>query len=243
MLALVSDIRERGIDQPIIVDPESQIMDGRHRHRAAKIITLDVVPCIVRDSSEAGEIIRAAIFQRRHYSKSALAWLALPYVIAATFNGRAKWAAKAASPWKSELPSDLAQAKTQEQLADELGLSRETLRQAMAVGELFAARPEVREEFLPRLMAGEASFWNILSAVAGRDATKGKARPGLAESQLELFDSTWSHLKRGASAWKRFNDSQKEVVMQQFRATAAHLPMELRHALAEVLTSFDAPAK
>lgn len=240
MLALVADIRERGIDQPLITDAESQVLDGRHRLRAARIVNLATVPCLIRTGQEAGAIIRAAIFRRRHYSKCALAWQALPYVIAATMNGRAKWATKAASPWKSELPSDLATAKTQEQLADDLGISRETLRQGMSVGELFAARPDIRDEFLPKLLAGEASFWNILSAVAGRDATKGKERPGLAESQLELFDSTWSHLKRGASAWKRFDDSQKEVVMQQFRATAAALPQELRHALAEVLTSFDA---
>lgn len=240
MLALVADIRQRGIDQPLITDDKHQVLDGRHRLRAALIVKLDVVPCLIRTAQDAGNIIRAAIFQRRHYSKCALAWQALPYVIASTNFGKAKWAAKAASAWKSELPSTWHDGLTQENMADQLGLSRETLRQAMACGELFASRPETRDEFLPKLLAGEASFWNILSAVAGRDATKGKERPGLAASQLELFDSTWSHLKRGASAWKRFDDSQKEVVMQQFRATAAALPQELRHALAEVLTSFDA---
>ena len=49
---LREDIRARGIDQPIIVDGQNRIVDGRHRWRAAKAIRIPQVPVIIRDDAE-----------------------------------------------------------------------------------------------------------------------------------------------------------------------------------------------
>src|SRR5579884_2996775 len=76
--ALVEDIRERGIDQPIIIDSEDQIVDGRERWEAAKLLQLETIECIVCDQGEVMGIIVGNLVHRKHYTKGALAYVVFP---------------------------------------------------------------------------------------------------------------------------------------------------------------------
>lgn len=78
MAALIDDIVARGIDQPLILDPNNRILDGRHRWRAASRANIPTVPVQIRPESDAAGIILGTILQRRHYGKSALAYMAYP---------------------------------------------------------------------------------------------------------------------------------------------------------------------
>ena len=75
---MTADIEERGIDEALIVDEKNRVMSGRVRLRIALDLRLPEVVITRRSSAEAASLIVQSLLQRRHYSKSALAYLAFP---------------------------------------------------------------------------------------------------------------------------------------------------------------------
>lgn len=69
------DIRDRGVLHPLIVTPDKQILDGRHRWRAAKRLGLQIVPCREAPADEALAIIVGTLLARRHYTAGQRAYL------------------------------------------------------------------------------------------------------------------------------------------------------------------------
>src|SRR5690348_15322129 len=83
LIALLDDIRAHGIQSPLEINKHNQIVDGRHRWRAAKKLNLKDVPVMVHDDGEVIAIILRSLLLRRHYTKSALAYTAHPMLRAA----------------------------------------------------------------------------------------------------------------------------------------------------------------
>lgn len=64
---LVEAMREKGQLQPILVRPMAEsalgasgayrVIDGHHRLRAARELGMEVVPCVVKETDDAGEVI------------------------------------------------------------------------------------------------------------------------------------------------------------------------------------------
>lgn len=77
--ALLNDIRDRGVDNPLLVTESGEILDGKHRHKAAMRLGVESLPCVIRDAGDARTIVVQSLVQRRHYSKGALAFAVLPY--------------------------------------------------------------------------------------------------------------------------------------------------------------------
>ena len=74
---LVADIGERGIAVPLDVNSRGEVLDGRHRLRAAGELGLESVPVrVVETEDELAYILRAAI-NHRHLDASQRAALAL----------------------------------------------------------------------------------------------------------------------------------------------------------------------
>ena len=74
---LVADIGERGIAVPLEVNSRGEVLDGRHRLRAAGELGLESVPVrVVESEDELAYILRAAI-NHRHLDASQRAALAL----------------------------------------------------------------------------------------------------------------------------------------------------------------------
>jgi ParB-like chromosome segregation protein Spo0J len=68
---IIADIVARGIDVPLILGKDQELLDGRIRLRAAFAAGLPSVPCIVREDGDAmaATIILASLCHRKHYTK------------------------------------------------------------------------------------------------------------------------------------------------------------------------------
>src|SRR5947209_67916 len=73
---MTADVEERGIDEPLKVDEKNRVVDGRIRLRAMLNLNALEIEIVRVASAEAATIIVQSLLQRRHHSKSALAYLA-----------------------------------------------------------------------------------------------------------------------------------------------------------------------
>ncbi len=192
-VALIESIRERGIDQAILADASYKILDGRHRHRAAKTLKLATVPVVIREETEAASIILDSLLARRHFTKSALAYIALPLYDKAAAEGRQRRT--------GAKPSGSAFAMKASDFSTRLGISKDTFEQARDVRELFAKRPDLKAEFEPKIFSGDMSLWNVRSAAGGRDKTKGVARK---DSQRTFEDLVGDWIELGVHRLKHW---------------------------------------
>lgn len=77
--ALVEDIREYGVRDPIKVTKTGEIVDGRRRWTAAKRLQIDV-PAIEVDEEDAPMAIIASVAHRTYPSEGARAYLLVPVI-------------------------------------------------------------------------------------------------------------------------------------------------------------------
>lgn len=146
-LALVESIREHGVLNPFIINEKDEIMDARHRRRACRILGIKEVSCEVRDSSEAVSLALTSIMARRHYSKGALAYMALPLLKQAAEEGIARRIANMpkmtkkglnAEKQNSAFPGDTPLSASEE-VAEKLGISRYYVQSVTRLEKTFVA--------------------------------------------------------------------------------------------------------
>lgn len=216
MNALVGDIRERGIDQPLIVcrtedggeTPGSlYLLDGRNRHRAALLAGLSEVPIVERDEAAAVGIILSSLTQRRHYSKGALAYICYPILAAVRAKGgwHGNQHQKVAIPPQADLPTE------------HFGFSEDTYEQAKKTHKFFAddaeyrwsnkvtstgrvERMTCREMWESRLLAGEVGIKAINCACGFVTRSLGGEIKQIESDRLE---SRNDHLKYITQAWDK----------------------------------------
>jgi hypothetical protein len=204
--ALLFSIKERGIDYPLILDEHDQILDGRHRQKAALDLSLETVPCIHKPDMEALAVGLESLYARRHYTLDARAYLVVPFLaitleeakerrLANLKKGQAKNTQKPALPMKgSRLPAPACrenglQKYSVETLSVTLGICREILNHARKAHELFKADPKTRAKYEHAILSGEMKLWALFSGEAGGKATKGMPRK---EKPFKLLFKTWA---------------------------------------------------
>lgn len=247
-LALVADIQERGIDQPILVDQKNRILDGRHRWRAAKRLQLDQVPVVIRDEHEVASIILGTLLQRRHYTQGALAYLAWPLCEDAVKESKQR---QAANLKKGNLPRghSVPSRETLENFADSLGIGRRLLVQAKQVHDLFLKADNaidswqlnpteekpvnLRAEFEPRILSGEIGLGACIAGIAGMDSTKGQ--PKVTGSQLELFSDVFTTLQKRMTYWSKMAPQERTAAVPFIRQAVYSMPADLRQELAKAI--------
>ena len=150
--AFVADIKKRGIQEPlkVITAPKGQyeIVDGRHRFLAATEAGLTEVPCVQVSKNSVQDIIAGSIVGRRHFTKTARAWLAVtlnPKVANAGHGGDRK------SSSENEL--DL----TQAELAAKFGVSTGLLSQVVDIYRKYSPSPDLLEQVTWMIWAGTAA--------------------------------------------------------------------------------------
>jgi hypothetical protein len=78
---LMAAMIEEGLaDNPIIINSDNQIMDGRHRHKAATLLEWTEIPVIVKPETAAINIIFHALLARRHMYKWQIAYSLAPVI-------------------------------------------------------------------------------------------------------------------------------------------------------------------
>ena len=216
-LAIAGGIEKCGIIQPLLVDEQGRILDDHSRTllRCARRWQMKSVPVQVRDSGDVHALIIHSLAHRRHFTKSALAYLACPHLgpaFAAASEKRLKNLANCQC--FSKVAEGTIGAKTVEALATDLGIERRLLFEARKVHEEFEdekkyrflqfANPAsdvvemtLREYFEPRILrapfGGEheqhrpMGLGGVIAGIATvREEKRGIYSPKTA-SQLELF--------------------------------------------------------
>lgn len=241
-IAFIDSIHAGGILHPLLITTDGQVMDGGWRWRAAKQLEMDEVPCLIRPESEAAVIIAESLLHRKQMTRGAAVYLALALLPDFVASAEARRLANLKRghktreiPLKSPMSSNSTSEESVSELCARWGVGKDTFHRARQVHDIFAHKPELKKEWEPRLLNGEKNLWNVLSAIGGAGADQSRREQGVIESQLELFDETFSKLQTGAKAWKKFKPEQREAVLQQWRKTAAAMPPDMREAMIEAL--------
>jgi hypothetical protein len=137
-LALVDDIRDKGILEAIKVTPKREIVDGRHRFRAAQRLQLENVRCEVVAEDMIPEVILSTLLRRRHYTAGQRAYVLAPMVApafkAAQLHRMDGLNRGTVRPIRNLVPHG---AENPEEFAESIGISVRYLRSAIKLYDLF----------------------------------------------------------------------------------------------------------
>ncbi len=237
-IALVEDVRERGIDQPFIIDSENRIMDGRRRHRAARQLQLAAVPCIVRPESEVFGIVLNSFLQRAHYNLGGRAYLTFPLMepYFAEFRSRRlknlhqHTLQKAQNHQKPQQTPESAlsalSASSVEELADQIGIGRRLYFQAQEVHKLFHKHTDkrdlidtqgklhrqltFREFYEPRILRADDPYGlgAVIAGIKSSLINNGRDKAKVAPA-LTLFGKGWHAVGNRMRYWTHFDREQR----------------------------------
>lgn len=226
-ISLVRDIKERGIQEPLRVDESGLLWDGFDRLRAAKRAKLQEVPVLQCQSTEGPDIAFGSFIQRKHATKGQRIYAAYPY-----FKAKHEAVKDRALAVRQNGGKELVTAATEsiEAMADELGVSRDLFLQAAKLHELFAAQPELREEFEPKIMDDDEpiSLGGAIAGIKGRQATFENKRPASKGGQFGLLRDAFKGLTVRLKYYARFDDEEKEQAAVIIQKTVASMPSDLR---------------
>lgn len=238
VLACADAIREHGGHLlPLIIDEQHHLLtdDSRLRWMAAKRMGLAEVPVLVQPGLLAPVISLNALVHRAHYTKSALAYLAVPLLKPALEAARAHRIECLKRGQKPVVVSD-DYGTTVEALAGKLGFHRDMLFKAQQVHAEFEkdrkkytftiqggprdgeeVQQTLREHFEPKILRHQqgdehegtrpVGLGGVMKAIGSIRATKGA--PKRTDPQLELFTGGFNALAKRFSYWTEFDAAEK----------------------------------
>jgi hypothetical protein len=234
--ALLIHIAEHGITEPIKVN-QFRVVVGVDTWEAAKQLGIKSVPCVEIGPDEIFGHLSAALLARQHYTKGQIAYLATPLLEPLLDASRKRRAANVAtrmsksgkgqnpdsalSALSSPSLSKFALAKTAEQLAEALGISRRLFFFAAAIHRDFAADPGLRARFEPAILEqGEdgaaMGLGAVVAGIAGHKATKGITPHQ--QPELQLWGdkvSKWFDPRKWAG-WDKITPETQQAVAEKF---------------------------
>lgn len=198
MMALRTELQTTaGLCPPIQMTAKHEIVDAdsRERWRAAKMLQLPGIPVAIVPEGEAYTTSLSTLIHRRHLTKSALAYLAFPALLPALTESSERRLENLKNLNVSRKAPAAPIGHTMEDLAGNLGIDKNLLKEARRVHEIFAADPAYKAQMEPRLLAepigGEheqnrpVGLGAIIAGYRGKQETEDKPRPD--RGQLELF--------------------------------------------------------
>jgi len=238
--ALVADIRERGVLNPINADENGVVWDGFDRLRASKAAGKTHIPVIRCTAEEGPKIAFGSLLHRKHHTKSQRIYAAYPYFMARHEAALARNRARLKSGG-----SDIGfggNEESVESMCAQLGVSAELFYQAKRIYDCFVARPDLKELFEPQIMDDEASI-SLGQAWAGINghlstAERGGPKPPKPGKIQVLLDG-FSDLAKRFKHWGNFEDeASRERAVTKIRASLDKAPDdlidELRKAINQV---------
>lgn len=236
--SLIQDIRENGILDPIKITAANQIVDGRHRWRAAKKAKLEEIPFEIIPDDQIAAIILRSLLHRRHYTKGQLAYLAAPLMVP-TFEEAMQ--RKLQNLRKGQQTPEAHSVRfgerdmTMEQLAAQLNVSPRLIDQAHKIHEEFELHPDWRASDEPKILDPDdpAGLGAIIAGFAGRVSTKSKPKP--AARQLQLFEQAITDLETRFTYWKNFDDDQKRTAIAPLASAVETMPDDLLNQFARTI--------
>lgn len=251
--AMLEDVRARGFDLPLIIDPNNRIWDGRRRYKIAKDLQLTEVPVVVRKPDDLFGVAVGSLLHRQHYTKGQLAYVLAPLLEDAFAESeRRKLANLAKNPNYLRTAFSAArldqQPKSAAEWAEKIGVSERLFRLARELHELFRKHKEKREltdddgvretgvtfkEFYePRILRaldGEKKPYGLGAVKAGIGAhLSERVHSQAKQGELNLFMAGCDVLTKRLDYWEEFDDSAKAQAREAIQATVAKMSEELR---------------
>ncbi len=208
--ALVADIKEHGVREPIRVDEDGVVWDGFDRLRASKAAGLRTIPVRRCTAEEGPDIAYGSLAHRKQLTKSQLVFSLVPYLIARMQALRARNAA----------PDSV------ESLCAEIGVSRQLWYQAEAVHDAFVTRPDLRALFEPQIMDADApiSLGQAIAGIAGHLSTKGKEKKATAGGKLTLFIDGLRETRKRFKYWAALSEEDRLKACKEIRNACESMP-------------------
>ena len=237
--ALCSSIDDLGVLEPLKLH-KGRVVDGRDRLRAAIKAGRDEIPGVEICEGDLHSVILASLIARKHYTESAIAYLAFPHIEPVLKEAQArkmeclKRGAQAGDEAR-RLLSGLRGAQTAEEISDALGIGRNFLFSARDMTGQFEKNLELQAHFEPLIIAGEMGLGAVLQGIAAWEATKGQPK---AARQLDLFwiEKTSGLIdKRKFSGWDKTPEAIRQAVaLKVSRGVISAWPEEVVRQLAEM---------
>ena len=237
MLALIDSVETHGCLRPVIINDRGEIMDGRSLTLAAQKVGLKEIPCIVRHDEDAAAIILDTLCGRRHLSCSARAYVAFP-LLEAGADARQKARVRGLLAGKnSRQATQLLSGKTIEQMAAQLGFSREYFYKARQVYHLFAQEPAYKEKMEPRLLTDDEDRQVSLQGIlAGWTGLANEGKPRRQADQIDLFENVFDklryHFKR---TWGSMDENKRALIVPLLHDAVAEMPPDVRAEFADAI--------
>ncbi len=234
-------IREQdGHILPLVIDEVNHIItdDSRLRWMAARAMGLAAVPVTVQPSEFAPVIALNAIVHRSHYTKSAIAYLAVPLMKPAFEAARAIRLQNIKKGQCSPTVHSVHYRATAEEYAEQMGVCRRLLFSAKEVHKEFEkdaktypftidggpadgaeVQQTLKEHFEPKLLRQQVDsehaaqrpigLGGVMKAIGSIRATKGERK--ITDPQLDLFTGGFDFAKKRFVYWNDFDDASKRA--------------------------------
>lgn len=230
--ALLDSIAERGQDYEVLIDSQQRVVDGRNRRNALGLLGREVRCRHVADA-EAASIALSSLANRRHLTQGARAYLTAPLLQPAVEEARERRMGNLRAGFESpDSPLSRLSGKNAEDMAASLGFSRALFFQALDLHKRFAAHPELRAQFEPKVLSGELGLGSAIQAIAGKLSTEGKAKKTAPVDAL-LARALKSLRTRFSTGWEKLDDERKAQVTTAVATSTTDWPDEVVAATAK----------
>jgi ParB-like chromosome segregation protein Spo0J len=240
VFACADAIREQDYLQPLIITEAGEILtdDSRLRWMAARRMGLELVPVIVQPAELAPVIALNALVHRAHYTKSAIAYLAVPLLKPAFDAAKAARLENLRKGHNSPKVHSVHYRETAEDFAEANGICRRLLFNAKAVRAEFERDRKVytfevdggpedgakieqtlKEHFEPKILRQQVDsehqaqrpigLGGVMKAIGSIRQTKGA--PKITDPQLELFTGGFSALRKRFVYWQNFSAEERRA--------------------------------
>ncbi len=172
--ALVEDVREHGIRQPVVCTPDLEIIDGKHRWLAARECGAEVPFTVSTEAPQS--VIVYSLLERRHCTKGARAYLVWPLIAPTVESNKQARLGNLKKGAETRKDTECLFGESIEKAAARLGFGGTLLKQARDVHALLAKAPHRREEIELAIFVEEVGLGAFLAGEAGKAATAGQRR-------------------------------------------------------------------
>jgi hypothetical protein len=234
---IIADVEARGIDVPLILNKDHELLDGRIRLRGALAGGFPTVPCIVREDGDAmaATIILSSLCQRKHYTKSALAYIAFPLLEDAVREARDRRVENLRQGDKIPervLSTQSGKPRSIEDICESVGISRKLLYLARNVHGLFKKYQDAQPKFEPDILNGELSLAMAIQGINGWISTRGK--PKHVQEEFDFWSGKIKGLidERKFAGWDRASEqTRRKIATTLADAISAKWPPEVQEEI------------
>lgn len=248
---------------PLVIDETGHLLtdDSRLRWMAAKRMGLTEVPVVIQPAALAPVIALNAVIHRAHFTKSAIAYLAVPLLKPAFEAARS---ARLESLKKGQNPvvRSADYGKTWEELAEKIGVSRMILGAALQVHAEFekdkkkypftidggdqdgaTVHQTLREHFEPKILRHQQGdehegtrpigLGGVMKAIGSIRSTKGV--PKTNGTQLDLFIGTFATGAKRLHYWNDLEPREKSAALESVLRWVEEMPEDLKEEVVSAL--------